>query len=290
MESRSFVAAAERLGLTPPAVSMQLGKLAEILGAPLFERDGRSVRPTDMATTLVPYAERVLTTLREGIGLIGAEQAAQGRVLRISMVTTSRNFGPQLLRAFSVHHPDILVDLTIANRQDVIAKLESGRCDIALMGRMPSRFAVEAHRFAPHPYAILAHPDHPLAAVAHVSRVALARHRFILREPGSGTRMVHDSYFRDAGVTPAQVVEMDSNANIKQAVMADMGLAFLSLHTVDLERKAGRLVVLRAEETPQVRDWFVLHLADHRLNAAARTFRDYVIAEGPAFMQEFFAD
>lgn len=288
VEHRSFIRAAATLGLTPPAVSMQMTRLSDEIGAALFEKDGRSIQPTTAATALLPYAERATETVREAAEVIRALQGRLDNLVRVAMVTTARNFGPHLVQAFKQQHPGTKVEFSIANRQGVIAQLENGEADLALMGRPPRRFEVEAAQFAKHPYVLIASPDHPLTRFSRIRRADLTAHRFILREAGSGTRMVHDHFFEEAGLPLPRAQEMDSNANIKQAVMAGMGLAFISAHTIALERGAGKLTVLDVTGMPEYRDWFVLHLRGKSLSPAARAFRQFVKAEGPGFMQEFF--
>jgi DNA-binding transcriptional LysR family regulator len=290
VEHRNFIRAAEQLGLTPPAVSMQMTRLSEELGAPLFEKEGRSIQPTQAAIALIPYAERATEAVRDGVEVIRALQGRLDNLVRVAMVSTARNFGPHLVQAFKQRHPDTKVEFTIANRQGVIAQLEHGEVDLALMGRMPRRFEVEAVRFASHPYVLIAHPDHPLTRFSRIHRADLSAHRFIVREPGSGTRMVHDHFFEAAGLDLPRAQEMDSNANIKQAVMAGMGMAFLSAHTIALEQGAGKLTMLDVTGMPEYRDWFVLHLSGKNLSPAARAFRQFVKDEGPGFMRGFFGD
>ncbi|GGW37128.1 LysR family transcriptional regulator [Gemmobacter lanyuensis] len=288
VESRSFLRAAEKLSLTPPAVSMQMSRLSECLGAALFEKEGRSVRPTEVATALVPYAARMVETLHEAVQVV---EALQGRIdtqVRVAMVSTARNFGPQLMQEFRKRHPEADLQISIANREGVIAALEAGRADVALMGRPPSRVEVTAHQFAKHPYVLISHPDHPLARARRIRRGDLVHMPFLVREPGSGTRMVHEHFFRAADLPLPRAQEMDSNANIKQSVMANMALAFISAHTIALERQAQKLAVLRVEGMPQLRDWYVLHLSRRPPGPAARQFVDFVRTEGPAIMQGLF--
>jgi DNA-binding transcriptional LysR family regulator len=290
VEHRNFVGAAAQLDLTPPAVSMQMGRLSESLSAPLFEKDGRSIQLTPAATALIPYAERMTEALREACGVINGLQGKLDGLVRVAMVTTSRNFGPQLLQEFSRRHPEIQMETTIANREGVIAKLEANHIDLALMGRPPKRVEVDATPFAKHPYVLISHPEHPLARSVSISRQELTRFPFLVREAGSGTRMVHDHYFQSANLALPSAHVMDSNENIKQAVMADMGLAFISAHTVALEREAGKLVVLPADGMPAVREWFVLHLKGKRLGPAAESFKAFVRDEGPGFLRRFFRE
>lgn len=291
VEHRSFVAAATQLDLTPPAVSMQMSKLSEFLDAPLFERDGRSIQLTAAATALVPYAERMTAALQEACNVIDGLQGKFDNLVRVAMVTTSRNFGPHLLQAFSRLHPEIQIETIIANRETVIKALEAGSVDMALMGRPPQTIEVDAAPFAPHPYVLISHPDHPLAGKTHVSRHELTKFKFIAREPGSGTRMIHDYYFssHDVSLPPLYIV-MDSNENIKQAVMANMGLAFISAHTIALECQADKLRILPADDMPAMREWFTVNPKGRHLRPAAKDFQAFVVNEGPAFMRNFFGN
>ena len=288
VENRSFAAAAETLSLSAPAVSMQMSKLGEELGAVLFEKDGRSIQPTEIANALVPYARQMTTTLTDAVEMVKSMQGELDNRVRVAMVSTARNFGPQLFQEFQKHNPRIDLQITIANRRGVIEALETGQIDLALMGRPPRRIEVTAHQFARHPYVLISHPDHPLARFRRIRRADLAAHRFLVREPGSGTRMVHEHYFQSDGLSLPQSQEMDSNANIKQAVMANMGLAFISAHTIALEHEAGKLTILDAEGMPELRDWYVLYPKEAVLGAAARQFRDFIKSKGPRFMRDFF--
>lgn len=288
VESRSFMRAAEKLSLTPPAVSMQMSRLAECLGAALFVKEGRSVQPTEVATALVPYAERMVETLREAVQVVEALQGRIDNQVRVAMVSTARNFGPQLMQEFRKRHPEADLQISIANREGVIHALETGKADVALMGRPPGRVEVTEYQFAKHPYVLISHPDHPLARSRRIRRADLVRMPFLVRESGSGTRMVHEYFFREADLPLPPAQEMDSNANIKQAVMGNMALAFISAHTIALERQAGKLSVLPVDGMPQIRDWYVLHLRRRKPGPAAQQFVDFVRAEGPEIMRGLF--
>ena len=288
MECRNFAQAASALSLSAPAVSMQLAKLGEDLGAELFVKDGRTVQPTEIAHALEPYARQITGILHEAIDAVRSLQGALDARLRLAMVSTARNFGPHLLQSFQEQHPEIQMEFFIANRQGVIEALENGQIDVALMGRTPRRIEVTAHQFARHPYVLISHPKHPLTRFRRIRRSDLVAHRFLAREAGSGTRMVHDHFFEDANLPLPKVQEMDSNANIKQAVMANMGLAVISAHTIALELGAGKLKILDVEGMPELRDWFVLYPKAARLTGPARQFCDFIQANGPGFMRRFF--
>ncbi len=290
MEQRSFAQTAKSLGLAASAVSMQMTNLADELGVELFEKEGRSIRPTPMATALAPYAEKVFETTDAMTNMAGDLKGDWDQRARISMVSTARNFGPHLIQAFQEAYPDKEVEVSIHNRRGVISALENRQADLALMGRTPRRVEVDARRFANHPYVLIAAPTHPLVRFRKIKRTDLVPHKFLVREKGSGTRMVHDHFFLDHGVPLPNAQQIGGNADIKNAVMAGMGVAFISGHTVALEKQAGKLCILDVEGMPELRDWFVIRLKGAVLGSAAQAFSDFVSANGEQFMDAFFSD
>ena len=283
-EHGSFVRAAQVLHLTQPAVSMQMSQLAESVGIPLFEKRGRNLVLTQAGRTLLPHVERVAQTLREAGEAIDALQGLHHGTLKIALVTTTRYFMPRLIAQFRAQHPQIELDVSIDPRDSVIAQLENNHVDLAIMGRPPTHMPVVAEAFAAHPHGVIAAPDHALAGKKRVAPGRIADQPFLARESGSGTRHAMEQYFGEHRLNPPLVHEMTSNESIKQAVMAGMGLAFISLHTVLLEHQTGNLVLLDLQGLPVVRNWYVLHRASRRLSPAAAAFKQFLHAEAPAYM------
>ncbi len=272
--------AADELGLTQPAVSIQLTRLEAYAGAELFERAGRRKRLTETGAALLVEVRAILDRLREADEALGTLTGAGGGVLRVAATTTAEYFVPRLLAGFREKRPGLRIRLAVSNREAVIRDLGDGLADLAIMGRPPQDLTTAAAAFAPHPLAIVAAPDHPLVRRRRLPLSALAGDTFLIREPGSGTRLAMEQLFAEAGFVASERIEIGSNETIKQAVMAGMGVGFLSLHTVGLERSAGRLAVLRVEGTPVMRQWFVIHRHLQRLTAAAAGFRDHLVEAG----------
>jgi DNA-binding transcriptional LysR family regulator len=289
-ETLSFQRAADALELTPPAVSMQMSRLGEELGTTLFEKKGRQVVLTAAGEALLPYARRISQLLQEASERIGNAGAPAKERLTVAMVTTSRNFGPQLVARFQAEHPEVRLDMRIGNHREVIDLLEHEEVDLALMGRVPGRVEVEATSFAKHPYVVIAAPDHPLAGVKNIPPAQLVEETFLAREAGSGTRIVMEHFFEDRGLDMPRLKEMSSNENIKQAVMAQMGLAVISRHTLHLELLAGKIVELDVRGMPEMRSWRVVKLKGRELTPAARQFRAFVKKRGPELMRELFGE
>lgn len=287
-ETSSFARAAEALHLTQPAVSMQMSQLAQAVGVPLFEKHGRNLALTRAGRALLPYAERVAQTLRDAGDAIDALEGVHQGSVKIALVTTARYFAPRLIALFHNQHPQVELDVRIANRESVIARLESGDVDIAIMGRPPARVPVVAEAFANHPHGIIAPRNHPLAGKKRIAPEKLDKESFLYRESGSGTRSAMEFFFAQNQLNPPVAQEMTSNESIKQAVMAGMGLAFISLHTIALELQTGHLVLLDVKGLPIVRTWYALYPANKLLSPAAEAFQQFMVAEAPAYMESVF--
>ena len=166
----------------------------------------------------------------------------------------------------------------------MVAVLSRSEADLVIMGRAPSHLECQAKPFATNPLAMVAPPDHPLVRRKNLPFSALADYKFVVREEGSGTRAAMQRLFEE-NKTPLQVVmAMPSNETIKQAVMAGMGLSFLSMRTVRHELASGHLALLDVVGLPQINHWYVTHLSSKKLSPAALAFKDFLIEQGGALM------
>ncbi|HXF44624.1 MAG TPA: LysR substrate-binding domain-containing protein [Burkholderiaceae bacterium] len=285
----SFVRAAAELHITPPAVSMQIKELEDEVGLPLFDRGAKSVTLTMTGEYLLVYVRRVLATLKEADDAMARLRGAQVGRVTIGMVSTAKYFLPRLLAHFRAEHRAVEMRLTVGNREQLVRQLQEGEVDLAVMGRPPRELAARAEPFAAHPHGVLAAPAHPLANRREIPPAALAAEEFIVREEGSGTRAAMEQFFRDAHIRPPQIMEMASNETIKQAVIANMGLAFLSLHTAGLEIETGQLVVLDVVGLPLVRRWHIVNLHGKPMSPAAEALRYFVLERGEALIAQQFA-
>jgi DNA-binding transcriptional LysR family regulator len=284
----SFARAAEEMHISPPAVSMQISDLEATVGLPLFDRVGRSATLTMTGEYFLVHARRILATLREAEDTIARFRGLQGGRLTVGMVSTAKYFIPRLLAKFRTEHPAVDIRLSVGNRESLVDSLVRNEVDLAVMGRPPREIATRAEPFAAHPYVIVAAPGHPLAQRDYVPAAALASQPFIVREPTSGTHASMSQFFRDHRIDPLAVMEMDSNETIKQAVIADMGLSFLSLHTLGLELQFGLLRVLPVEDLPLMRRWFVVHPQAKTLSPAAEALRYFILEQAERFLATQF--
>ena len=284
----SFARAAEELNLTPPAISMQIKELEEEVGLPLFDRSARSVALTMTGEYLLVYVRRLLATLKDAEDAMARLRGAESGRVTIGMVSTAKYYLPRLLARFRAEHRGVEMRLSVGNREQLVKRLHDNEVDLAVMGRPPRELDTRAEPFAAHPLGIIASPEHPLAKQHSIPPSMLAAEEFIVREPGSGTRAAMEHYFRDHRIAPPQVMEMTSNETIKQAVIANMGLAFLSLHTAGLELETGQLVALDVVDLPLVRRWYIVNLRGKPMSPAAEALRYFVLEQGEALLARQF--
>jgi DNA-binding transcriptional LysR family regulator len=264
---------------------MQVRQLEQAAGLPLLEQLGRRVHLTDAGRELLRYAGGIADLLREAEDAMKALQGVGGGELSIAVTSTAKYFAPRLLAEFRRRHPEVRLRLAVSNREAVVRALTENTVDLAVMGRPPRGLEVEAAAFAKHPIGVIAAPEHPLAPRRRLPLEALAGETFIIRERGSGTRNAMEHVFAERGFRARETLEMSSNETIKQAVMAGMGIAFLSTHTIGLELRAGRLVLLAVTGLPVMREWYVIHRRGKRLSPAAQAFKSFLLEQGAALIE-----
>ena len=281
---RSVTAAARQLHLTQPAVTLQLRNLQELAGLPLIQRTGDGMLLTDAGREVLALSERIEAAIKScqaSLDMIAGNTA--GRV-SIGAVSTSKYFVPFVISGFSKAYPNVDVSLFIGNRQEIGNALRGYDLDFAIMGRPPADIPMNVHLIGDHPHVIIAPTNHPLARKTGLPLKALADETFLTREPGSGTRGLMEQLFETAGVHPKIGMAMSSNETIKQAVIAGLGIAFISAHTVASELDERRLATLDVEGLPVVRQWFVLSRKDKVLLPPAQAMLDFLSARGAEFL------
>lgn len=284
-ETGSYAAAGARAGLSPPAVTAQMKQLEEEIGLPLFERLGGRLQPTAAGREILDAAARIELTLGECARALAAIRRPDAGSIVVGVVSTAKYYAPMALGAFRRTHPDIELKLVVGNRSDIIAGLIGLTLDLAIMGRPPAELDADTMVIGDHPHIMIAPPDHPLAAERGLSPARLSGEAFLVREVGSGTRGLMSRLFEEAGVPhPRIAMEIGSNETVKQAVMAGLGLAFISAHTVAAEIADGRLAMLDVAGLPVVRQWLAVRNRDKRLMPATRSLQDFLAREGGRFM------
>ena len=286
---QSFARAADELSLTPPAVSMQVKELEAQVGLPLFDRSRRHVALTTVGAYVLAHTRRVLAVMRDAEDMVANLRGLQGGELDVGMVGTAEYFLPRLLAEFRREHPGIDIRLQVAsNRSQLVALMQQGDVELAIMGRPPTESATRAEPFALHPHVLVTAVDHPFTRLEQVPAAALAEEGFIMREPGSGTRAALDHFMHACRIMPRVVMQMSSNEAIKQAVMAGMGISLLSLHTIGLELRHRLIATPEVEGMPVMRRWHVVNNLAKTLSPAAEAFRYFILERGESFLAEQF--
>lgn len=276
--------AAETLNVTPPAISLQMRQLEDAAGMPLVERTDDGLRPTDGGREILTATTRIQAALFECGEALEALRGVDGGRVSVGIVSTAKYFAPRALAAFAKRHPNVEMRLQIGNREETILALRNYDLDFAIMGRPPNDFEVDNSVIGDHPHIIVAPPDHPLARRRRMTFADLAEETFLLREQGSGTRLLMQRLFSDAGLNPNLGMEIGSNETIKQAVMAGLGIALISAHTVSAEINDGRLIAFKVKGLPVVRRWFVVKRRQKRLLPAAKALWDFLATAGAEFL------
>ena len=280
----SFVRAAENLHLTPPAVTMQIKELESQVGMPLFDRSGKKVSLTTTGEYMVVYARKILALLKDAEDASARLQRAEIGLLTVGMVSTAEYFMMRMLSDFRERHAGVDIRVCTGNREQLVKMLQNNEVDIAVMGQPPTELQTRTEPFAAHPLVFVAASDHPLMQREQLTADDLRPYEFIVREQGSGTRVAMQKFFTDHRVEPRLQMQVNSNETLKQAVMAGLGLGFVSLHTIGSELDHGQIAILEVQSTPVFRVWNMVHTLSKVLSPAAEAFRYEILENGEQFL------
>ncbi len=273
----SVRAAAERLFVTQPAVSAQIGALQKELGVRLVVRDGRGLRLTPTGGVLAGYARRIVGLLEEAtLAATGSQDAERGRVRLAAVTTVGEHLLPSLIAGFRRRYPEVGFSLEVANRPRAFSLLEHNEVDVVLGGRPPDPSPLHSRAERPNELVVAAAPG---LLAGSPSPPELARQTWLLREAGSGTRATVEEYLAGNGLAPPTLV-LGSNGAIREALVVGLGITLVSRDAVRDELAQGRLVDLRAPRTPVHRAWHVITRSGEPLTATAELFIQYLLEEG----------
>ena len=273
----SFTKAAEELLLAQPTISIQMKKLADVVGLPLFEQNGRDIRATDAGQDLLAACQELFLIFEDLDTRIADRKGVRRGRLRLGVVTTAKYIAPELLAAFGERYPGIEFSMNVNNRDEIIARLRNNEDDLYVMGQIPEDDVdVEAIPFADNPLTVMVNRGHPLARRSSpVPLAAIAEAPFLIREFGSGTRHAYLRLFAEKGLKPKVVMELGSNEAIKHAIVSGLGISILSIHCLALEGTSGPIQILHAEGLPILRKWYLVYPRGRRLSLTAQKFLEF---------------
>ncbi len=272
----SFTRAAEELYLTQPTVSMQIKKLTGAVGLPLFEQVGKKIFLTEAGRELHKTSLEIFEHFARFEMLVADMKGLKKGMLRLAVVTTAKYFAPRLLGPFCQRHPGVEVSLKVSNRERILERLAGNQDDLWILGQPPEELEAVAEPFLENPLVVLAPINHPLVGKKSIPLARLAEEPFLLREPGSGTRMAAERLFTSHGLKLKVRMELGSNEAIKQAIVGGLGVSVLSRHTLALDAPMGQLAILDVVEFPIERHWYVVYPSGKQLSVVARAFLDYL--------------
>jgi LysR family transcriptional regulator for metE and metH len=282
----SLTAAAQRLNVSPPAVTLQMQLLQDQAGLPLVERSAAGTRPTDAGAEVLRAAEQIETILADCSAALASIAGTRRGTVSVGVTSTAKYFAPRALGAFARAHPGIELRIVVGNRAEMIEGLQRYEIDIAVMGRPPDELDVDINVMGDHPHVVIAPPDHRLAQAASIAPAELGAEVFLVREPGSGTRGLMERFFAEHGITPRIGMQISSNETIKQAVIAGLGIAFISGHTIDSALVTNSLAILPVQGLPIIRQWCIVHLRQRRMMPAVAAIRTFLMAEGGLYLPD----
>ena len=274
-----FARAAEELHLAQPTVSVQIKKLSETVGFPLFEQVGKRIYLTDAGQRVYAGCNdlfRALSNLEDRLTEMRGMDSGQ---LQLAVTSSAKNFAPRLLGAFIQRYPGVEASLHINNRSALIERLRNNEDDLYMFAGPPDQQEVMVQAILSNPLVVFARSDHPLAGEKDIAFARLANEPFLIREKGSGTRMATLKLFEQRGLTPKIRMELNTNEAIREAILAGLGVSVLSRYTFGLEPEQTKLVCLDVEGFPLESHWHFVYPVGKHLSVAARAFMDFARAE-----------
>lgn len=275
----SFTRASEEMHLTQPAISMQIKQLEDHVGMPLFEQLGKKIFLTEAGKEMLRYSRMILSQAEEMRSVLDEMKGIQQGQLNIAVASTANYFAPKIIATFCKRMPNVKVNLDVANREGLLKHLADNDVDMVIMGNPPDGLGLIGETFTDNPLVVIAAPDHPLAGQSRIPMRKLHEETFLIREPGSGTRIAMERFFEQHGIELTTPVAVNRNESLKQAVQAGLGLGIVSIHTLEMELALKKIAVLDVVGFPIMRQWKIVYREGKRLSSVAQAFKDYVLNE-----------
>ena len=278
VEKSSFSQAAEKLGVTQPAVSLQVRALEERLGQTLLDRSGRRVEPTEAGLRLYRSAQRMLALEEQLYDEIAAESGELQGTLAIGASTgPGAHLVPLLLCEFQREHPELHVALSIWDTQTVSEKVARRELELGVVGALRRNRSLEFEPLVRDEIVLAVPPAHP-AAGGSVTVDDLRDETVIAMQEGAGVRQVVDEELRRAGLRVRELeprLELGLQESVKSAVAAGFGVTFISRTAIEGELAAGTLAMARVAGLEPARQIYVVRAKGRPPTRAAEAFLEF---------------
>jgi len=286
VERKSFSQAAERLGVTQPAVSLQIRSLEQRLGRQLLDRSGRRVEPTEAGRRLYASAQRVLAAEEHLLEDLDADD--EGAITGTLELGASTGPGgtvvPLLLCEFQEQHPDVGVRLTVSDTQTVVDRVAGRELELGIVGAGRRHRGVAFEPFFSDEVVLACPSDHRFAGKT-VSLDDLKGEKLIVMQEGAGVRQVIEDELRKAGMRLRDLdvrLELGLQESVRSAVLAGHGIAFISRLAIEADLAAGRIATARVRGLDPVREIFLARATGRSETRAARAFVAFAQGRLPA--------
>jgi DNA-binding transcriptional LysR family regulator len=282
----SFTRAAQELHMAQATASVQIKKLSETVGLPLFEQVGKRIQLTEAGHRVYAGCSEVFRALSDMEQALAEMRGVASGRLRLAVPSTAKHFASRLLSAFVQRNPGIHASLQIHDRLALTERLGNNEDDLYMFVEPPDEREVVAQAVVPNPLVVLACRDHPLAGENDIPFARLANEPFLMREPGSGTRMIILRLFARHGLAPRIRMELSSDEAIREAVLAGLGVSVLPRYALGVEPLLSKLICLDVEGFPLESHWHFVYPVGKRLSVAARAFMDFARVEAKSLFRD----
>ncbi|MBU7008240.1 LysR family transcriptional regulator [Phosphitispora fastidiosa] len=278
--SGSFSKGAEKLHITQPALSRQIESLEKSVGISLFNRHSRGVYLSEAGRRLFEYVEQMLRLADEADRTLQELQGLHIGKLSIGACTTMGSYLlPTPLATFLKQHPNIEASLELGSSDEIAARAANRDFDLAFIAGIADPPGLCIEPILEDQILFLVCPDHPLSKTTVFQPELLTKEVFIMRELGSATRKALEAILERVQIKPGRVVTLGDTEAVKRAVMAGMGITFLSRFTVGLELQTGLLCAPSFPELQMNRKLLCIYPKGVHLSPAALAFLSHIKKE-----------
>ena len=286
VERKSFSQAAERLGVTQPAVSLQIRSLEQRLGRQLLDRSGRRVEPTEAGLRLYASAQRLLQLEEQLLEEVAADD--EGAVTGTLELGASTGPGgtvvPVLLCDFQAQHPDVRVLLSVSDTQSIVDRVADRELELGIVGAGRRHRGVTFEPFFRDEVVLAVPADHAFAGKT-VTLEQLRSEPLIAMQEGAGVRQVLEDELREGGTRLRELdvrLELGLQESVRSAVLAGYGVTFISRLAIEADLATGRLATARVRGLDPVREIFLARASGRSETRAARAFVAFAQEHLPA--------
>ncbi|MBJ6363293.1 selenium metabolism-associated LysR family transcriptional regulator [Paenibacillus sp. GCM10012307] len=279
-EKGSFSAAAQSLHMTQPAVTMQVQSLEDYFGTKLLLRSTKRIELTESGRALMPFAQRSIELIRETDSSMSKfTKQLRGRLQLGASLTIGEYILPRLLGPFGQEYPQISISMKVMNTAQIMEDILNHQLNFGLIEAPVNHPDMHMEAVMSDELYLIVPAGHPLAEAETVQIADVLEYPFVLREQGSGTRLVMEEELRSRDIDPASlkiVMELGSTGAVKSAVEAGLGVSFVSASSVKHEVALGLISVVPIADVRFKRQFYSIYLKSALLPISAVTFLTFL--------------